>query len=191
MKIFCDMDGVLVDFVGGACKIHNRSCYDQPSHFGEWNLEKIWGITTEEFWQPTNNYDFWFNLEKTPEADEIVELAIDSVGVKNVAILTSPSLDRSCVPAKRAWMERYYPQLAKTMIFSWGKGMIGGPQRILIDDRDRNINDWEAAGGFGVLVPRPWNVDYRLAAKGATLPAIKLGVYHAMTGETINVQRAC
>ena len=157
MKCFLDMDGVLADFVGGVCKAHNRTCYDKPEHLGEFQLEKCWGITAEAFWRPTNNWDFWFNLEKTPEADAIVELAFRNFGEKNVAILTSPSLDRSCVPAKRAWVEKYYPSLAKGMIFSWGKGMIGGPGRVLVDDRDRNVEDWDAAEGYGVLMPRPWN----------------------------------
>ena len=163
MKIFLDQDGVLADFVGGACKAHNRTLYDKPEHLGKFDMEKLWGMSAQEFWIPTNNFDFWFNLEKTPEADAIVELAIDAVGVKNIAMLTSPSLDPSCVPAKRAWMEKHYPQLTKTMIFSWGKGMIGGPGRILIDDRDRNIDDWYMAGGEGILVSRPWNEDYQLA----------------------------
>lgn len=163
MKIFLDQDGVLANFVGGACKAHGLTCYDKPEHLGKFDMERLWGMSMQQFWAPTNNFDFWFNLEKTPEADAIVELAIDAVGVKNIAMLTSPSLDPDCVPAKRAWMEKYYPQLAKTMIFSWGKGMIGGPGRILIDDRDRNIDDWYVAGGEGILVPRPWNEDYQLS----------------------------
>ena len=157
MKCFLDLDGVLADFVGGVCKAHNRTCYDKPEHLGEFSLEKCWGISAEAFWRPTNNWDFWFNLEKTPEANAIVELAFSSFGEKNVAILTSPSLDHSCVPAKRAWMEKHYPSLAKGMIFSWGKGVIGGPERVLVDDRDRNVEDWNEAGGCGILVPRPWN----------------------------------
>jgi len=186
MKIFLDQDGVLANFVGGACKAHGLTCYDKPERLGEFSLEKCWGMTAGQFWAPTNNYDFWFNLEKTAEADEIVMLAIDAVGVENVAMLTSPSLDPDCVPAKRAWMEKCYPQLAKTMIFSWGKGIIGGPGRILIDDRDRNIDDWYLAGGEGILVPRPWNEDYKLA--NATLEVIEMRLKAILRMEENNVR---
>lgn len=184
LKVFLDMDGVLADFVGGASEAHNRlSPYLNDQGIGVWDMEKLWGITSAEFWKPTNNFDFWFNLEKTLEADAIVQLAIDAVGVKNVAILTSPSLDPCCVPAKRAWVEKCYPQLAKTMIFSWGKGMIGGPQRILIDDRDRNIDDWEEAGGYGILVPRPWNVAHEESDIALLTIQAELGTILSMGAE--------
>lgn len=183
MKIFLDMDGVLADFVGGVCKAHKRTCYDKPEHLGEFSLEKCWGVTAAEFWWPTNNWHFWANLEKTYEADAIVAMAIDAVGVKNVAILTSPSLDPSCVPAKRAWVEKYYPQLAKTMIFSWRKGIIGGSHRVLVDDRDRNIDDWEEAGGYGVLVPRPWNVAYKESNITLSVIQTKLGTILSMEAD--------
>lgn len=160
MKIFLDMDGVLADFVGGACKAHNRTCYDHPSHYGEFQLEKIWGITPAEFWKPTNSFEFWASLAKTPEADMIVETAVKLVGWENIAILTSPSLHESCVPAKRYWIEKYYPRLTKNMIFAWGKGFIAGPGKLLVDDRDRNVDDFRAAGGQAVLVPRLWNRRY-------------------------------
>lgn len=160
MKIFLDMDGVLADFVGGACTAHNRTCYDHPSHYGEFNLETIWGISAAEFWAPTNNFEFWASLAKTPEADMIVETAVKLVGWENVAILTSPSLHPSCVPAKRYWIEKYYPRLTKNMIFAWGKGFIAGPGKLLVDDRDRNVDDFRAGGGHAVLVPRLWNQRY-------------------------------
>lgn len=163
MKCFLDMDGVLSDFVGAACRVHELTCYDKPEHIGRFDMEKIWGMTLEQFWRPTNDWHFWAELEKTAEADTIVELATKTFGEKNIAILTSPSLDPSCVPAKRHWVKKYYPQFAKNMIFSYGKGMLADPGRVLIDDRDRNVEDFNAAGGFGVLVPRLWNVRHRLA----------------------------
>lgn len=157
MKIFLDMDGVLADFVGAACRVHNRTCYDKREHMGEFSLEKCWGISAAEFWAPTDSFDFWMNLDKTAEADMIVETAVDIVGWENVAILTIPSDLPECINAKKEWIKFYYPRLAKQMIFAYDKGFIADPGKLLVDDRDRNVEDWKAVGGDAILVPRPWN----------------------------------
>lgn len=159
--IFLDMDGVLVDFVGGAHREHGRqNAYVMDPNEHRWNIEEIWGITTKQFWNPLKRKGFWLELDKTPEADQIVELAIRTVGVRNVAICTSPSLDANCVPEKREWVKKYYPQLVNSMIFAHNKYFLAAKERILIDDRDRNINDWEEYGGHGILVPRQWNDEW-------------------------------
>ena len=187
MKCFLDMDGVLSDFVGGACKAHGRTIYDKPEHIGKFDMEKLWGISVAEFWKPTDNYDFWFNLEKTPEADRLVDLAYRSFGRENVAILTSPSLNKECIPAKRDWLKKYYPGLNKTMICAYGKGFLAGPGRVLVDDRDRNIEDFRQDGGMVVLVPRLWNKDYDLA--GRTWEVVEDRLRQIVTGECYFKQR--
>lgn len=165
-KIFLDMDGILADFVKAACQLHNRPepCI-KPEHYGEFDLEKGWGITPEQFWAPIadQSLDFWVGLEKTPEADQLVNLAIYYVGVDNIAILTAPSKDSGSVPGKRLWIEKNYPQFKKQMIFTSAKGFLAGPDRILIDDRDRNIEEFAKAGGSGILLPRLWNSYYTVS----------------------------
>jgi len=177
-KCYLDMDGVLDDFVGAACREHVRPCYDKPEHYGIFDMEKIWGITPKAFWSKldVDAYKFWRRLEKTPEADEIVQLAIDTFGVENVAILTAAAMHPMCAAAKRDWIREYYPQFEKRIIYAQAKGFVGGPKKVLIDDRDRNIEDWEAAGGVGILVPRLWNKEYQYAKHNQTLDMIKAGL---------------
>jgi len=160
MKIFLDMDGVLADFVKGACVAHLRDCYDKPEHLGIFDMEKLWGISVAEFYAPLKGFEFWASLDKTPEADAIVEAALKNVGPTQVAILTSPVNDPECVPAKRYWIEKHYPILTKNMIFAYKKGFIAGPEKVLVDDKDRNISEFVAGGGHGILVPRLWNGMY-------------------------------
>lgn len=64
MRIYLDMDGVLCDFVGAACKLHGRD----PATVTHWNFFKDWGMTAEEFWRPIHEAgeDFWANLEPYP-----------------------------------------------------------------------------------------------------------------------------
>lgn len=153
-----DMDGVIADFVGAISLAHNRpNPYLKPEAQGIWDMELLWGISAAEFYRPSDCREFWVSMPKTPEADQIVELALASFGLANTAILTAPSSFEGCIPGKRAWIERYYPTLKSQMIFGSAKEFLAGPNRWLLDDRDKNVDAFQKAGGHGVLVPRPWN----------------------------------
>lgn len=155
---FLDMDGVLVDFVGGASKVHNRETpYTTEESLGVWEIETLWGISSREFWEPLEYQGFWENLEKTPEADEIVEVVCDKFGVENIAILTALSRSVFCVGEKCKWIKKHYPQFRKSMIFTKAKQFLAGSNRFLIDDKDTNISSFNQAGGWGITVPRLWN----------------------------------
>lgn len=175
LQCLLDMDGVLFDFMSALAKVHNRpSPYDLESSLGIWDTEKLWGITEEEFWEPIqrDSLDFWSNIPLTPEAEAIVAFAEEKFGRKNVAILTAPSDDPGAVPGKRLAMAKYFPQFEKRMIFGSAKSFLSAPYRFLIDDRDKNVDDFEDAGGHSILVPRPWNrfwkhKDFVMVAIGA------------------------
>jgi 5'(3')-deoxyribonucleotidase len=163
MICLLDMDGVVADFVGGVCAAHNRpSPYDDPSSYGVFDMDKLWGMTSREFWKPCDGESFWDDLQKTPDADDIVSSVVNNFGLENIAILTAPSMSPYCVPGKRRWMKRHYPFLAKNMIFTSAKKFLAGPDRVLIDDRNENIESFRAAGGHGILLPRLWNRLYRM-----------------------------
>lgn len=161
---FLDMDGVLADFVGGICRAHGRSTpYDDPHSYGIFDMEKLWGMSIEEFWSPPKEdlgMEFWSGLAKTPEADQIVELAVRYFGTKNTCILTSPSQHPSCVPGKRVWMKQHYPKLANNILFGSAKRFLAGPDRVLIDDRDKNVEEFKKYGGHAIRVPRAWNMGW-------------------------------
>lgn len=162
---FLDQDGVLADFVGGACRVHGKcNPFVLKKNLGQFELVKLWNMTEAEFWKPidaTGEF-FWTELEPTAEAKDIVDLAVGVFGLENVAVLTAPSSDLGCVPGKRAWMKRWFPKLERKMIFAnaSNKHFLAGPGRFLVDDRDSNIEDFTASGGTGILVPRPWNKDH-------------------------------
>lgn len=161
---FLDMDGVLVDFVGGVCAAHNRETpYLSPNSYGIFEMETVWGISTDEFWTPTQFDGFWSNLDKTPEADNLVELACSKFGTENVCILTSPSDDYRCIPEKQEWIAKHYPKLQRQMLFGSAKRFLAGPDRLMIDDRDKNIENFRKAGGIGITMPRLWNCEWALS----------------------------
>lgn len=185
---FLDMDGVLVDFVGGACKAHNRpSPYTSRSALGIFEIETLWKITPDEFWKPCNTKEFWLELEKTPEADEIVQFVTKEFGVENTALLTTPSEDPQCVPAKKEWIRRYYPQFQEQMIFTKTKQFLAGDDRYLFDDRDKNIEGFIKAGGQGIIIPRLWNS--RHSFHTSVMADVRAGYKAARTLNTQNLWR--
>lgn len=177
---FLDQDGVLADIIPAICNAHSRpdpytheDSIIRESALGKFDMDEIWGMSPREFWEPINNHpEFWRGLKKTLEADHIVDLAVSWFGVDNVAILTAPSMDPSCVPGKREWVGaafQRYPQLKQQMIFTAAKKFLAGPDRLLIDDRDRNVEEFVAGGGHAILLPRLHNADHRLACNSEAI----------------------
>lgn len=159
MKIYLDMDGVIADFVKAIHKAHGRPyCYEDPSARGCFEIETIWGTSANDFWK-TDTYEFWNSVEPTPEAEGIVRLVEWAVGSENVAVLTSPSNGSGCVPGKKDWMRRYFPQFHGRMIFTSAdaKRFLAASDRLLVDDRDKNVKGFRDDGGRSILLPRHWN----------------------------------
>lgn len=160
MKPICylDMDGVICDFVGSTCKAHGlASPYGNVNCLGIFEMETCWGMTEEKFWEPLATREFWEFMPKTPEADQIVNLLVNTFGEDRICILTHPSGYDGCIGAKKAWIAREFPFLTKQMLFGASKQFLGGPDRYLVDDRDKNIIAFESFGGSGITVPRAWN----------------------------------
>lgn len=155
---FLDMDGVIADFVKGVCAAHGKETpYTKPESFGIFDMEKLWGISSQEFWKTTEYSGFWRNLEKYEDADELVSFLCSVFGTENICILTSPSESPFCIPEKKAWIGEHFPQFKKQILFGSAKHFLAGPDRVLIDDRDKNIETFINAGGVGWTYSRLWN----------------------------------
>jgi hypothetical protein len=165
-KIFLDLDGVIADFTTGYCGVHgipNPFTLD-PTFRGDeaWDVIAQTGMSPADFWRPMGR-DFWGSLQKTEEADEIVQIIDGTVGMDNTCFLTTPCLTEGCVEGKRDWVNEHYPGIP-ILFSSAGKGSHVGPKEfcasagaILIDDHTPNVRKWVDAGGTGFLFPRPWN----------------------------------
>lgn len=196
LTVFCDIDGVVADFVGGACKAHGRpNPFTHPgtsrTSTGVFELIDIWGITKEQFWKPIDalGAGFWKRLERTEEASEIFTLA-KSLG-SNLAFLTAPSDDPGCVPGKRSWVEKNYPGTPVIFASAKAKQLLAHPGALLIDDKDSNCEEFYKAGGNVILVPRPWNklagfntIDY-VRTEIAKMHAMLEGPQRLVPGTTI------
>ncbi len=148
---YLDMDGVLVDFVGGAIKEH---CLQINQNNLSWDFYVEAGLSPENFWSPLGR-SFWANLDWTPEGEKIlayVEQAFDAV-----VILSSPCATHGCAEGKIDWIKRHIPRYRRQFLLGPAKHFCASPNHYLIDDHDQNIEKFIEWGGKGFLVPRAWN----------------------------------
>lgn len=151
--LIVDLDEVLCDFVGGACKVHGwtKERLNKQRVNGEWLMRIHMGMTEEEFWQPINklNRNFWQNLQPLPWFHALIEL-LDEVD-NDWRIATSPSNDIESYFGKLLWIETFIPdKLHKTWV-TQHKHELGKSGRYLLDDRQETLDKFESEGGTGLL----------------------------------------
>lgn len=157
--VFLDMDGVIVDFVPTTLeRLGFRPDDYDPK--GQWDMEKVLGITVEEFWEAIDDIEFWSTLPKTEFFEPMMQLLRPYIEQKKVVLLSSPSRQSSPAAGKILWIEDNIPGMP--YIFTSKKSLLATPNRVLIDDSDKNIDYWRKAGGIGIRLPRPWNKDYTI-----------------------------
>lgn len=169
MKVFLDMDGVLVDFLGGLHSVFKED-YDYdvyPYTLGKWNaLDELRGGTVPfEIIDGACCERLWAKLNWMHDGIRIYEAVISNFD--DVTLLTTPMPNPGSWTGKYLWVKEVLgPCMAKKMIITSGsKSVVAGPDTCLIDDRDKNVKDFGEAGGSAILVPRPWNCMHDLRHK--------------------------
>lgn len=164
MKIFVDLDGVLVDFIGG---IHralgvNYDINNYPYEPGKWDiLEDIPGIRHLAQADKKCNTEFWRGLNWMYDGKKIWEIIKSKFSPSDIYLLTTPMPNLGSYRGKMLWINREMPEVKKDHVIvtqaekSLFVQSIG--RTILVDDRDKNIIDFSIKGGTGILLPRPWN----------------------------------
>jgi len=135
--IYCDMDSVLVDFDRG--------------------YQELTGITTQQadangveaFWEPLTKAGakFWITLQWMSDGKQLWNY----IKKYNPILLSAPSREESSKLGKRVWVKRELPGVKLILKYAPQKQEYASPTSILIDDRQKNIDEWEAAGGIGIL----------------------------------------
>jgi hypothetical protein len=135
--IYCDMDGVLVDFDLG--------------------YQELTGITSQQadangveaFWSPLSKAGakFWITLKWMSDGKQLWSY----IKKYNPILLSAPSREESSRLGKRVWVKRELPDVKLILKSASQKQQYASPTSILIDDRQKNINQWNTAGGVGIL----------------------------------------
>jgi 5'(3')-deoxyribonucleotidase len=157
MKILLDMDGVLVDFLGGWCKYNEYECPTYNDAKDRWDLAGVLGITPAGLWAGCSSREFWAELEWTQDGMGILNAAEDAVGQDNVYLFTTPTPSPQSWAGKADWILRQLPQYKNRLLMGGNKQLCARPDQLLIDDADHNVEKFRAAGGPAILVPRQWN----------------------------------
>jgi 5'(3')-deoxyribonucleotidase len=165
--VFVDMDDVLCDFAGGVCKLLGmpRKELEARRTPGEWNIEHLFGLSQQEFWaiiRKEGGVKFWMDLEPTPHYIELLR-AVNS-RFKQWFILTSPDRDPRCYAGKIAWAQHHLGTLYSKVIPTPHKWVVSQKDRLLIDDREQNLIEFEVClktgvsrGGCGLMFPHNGN----------------------------------
>ena len=189
MKIFFYMDGVLVDFAGGAAdaimaaidagddssrNIRRLINYDGPDKempITADYIETITGIKDAKGertqWMKrvgnavftvvgSGGHSYWASLPSLPGFQQMIEHAQDLVGVDNVYVCTAPVKDKTggCESGKRQWIADNTSIPANQVYVTEDKpGVLGDfpdEECILIDDRKKYCDAWQAGGGTAI-----------------------------------------
>jgi len=137
-KIHLDMDGVITDF---------NSQFKELTGVDPNEFEAKYGVTG--FWEAIDRagVGFWRGMKWMPDGEELY----NKVSQYDHMLLSSPSRGESSKIGKRLWRRDKTPNTKLTLAYSANKKNYAAPNHILIDDRADNINQWEAAGGIGIL----------------------------------------
>lgn len=145
--LFIDMDDVVADFSKAALLIAG---YLMPND----NQLKY----PKDTWQKFLNYPrLYRTLEKCPSADRIVSECLDLSNYKgwDVKFLTAVPRDNDFPWAfndKIEWAKEYFTNIPVWFgPYSTDKYKHCKPGDVLVDDRQRNIDQWISAGGIGIL----------------------------------------
>ncbi len=178
-RIWCDMDGVLVNWNKGYNKAlaerdpETAKMLGYPLDGDPWELEDLLAAyynakepnpkkakskAKARFWKIIQgDYEWWVNLEWMPDGKELfnyIHKLRNEGTIIELNILSSPSSDPVCEKGKRAWLEKqgiakYFDNI---VIFKEKYKMAKGPYDILIDDTEKKINEWNSiSNGSGIL----------------------------------------
>lgn len=145
-KIYFDMDGVLADFNGGVRKL----CGIEPPNQAH-KTEKDDDI----MWEAIRNVPhFYDKLDLMPGALEMFSQLNSRFDVEILSGIPKPR--RGILTSgedKTAWAHRLLSENLKVNIVyrEEKKNYVTGPECILIDDLEKNIKEWDEAGGTGIL----------------------------------------
>ena len=151
--LYCDMDMVLCDFIGGYEKLTGKDFMSSDK---------------EERWESIKGKkDFWHTLDWMPGAEKMWKF----INKYDANILSAYSdRDKNSIPGKKVWLKRNARPSGKIHLVQRADkkkyAMTDDKPNILIDDYMKNIKEWEAAGGIGIHHTSPSNTISKLKRYG-------------------------
>jgi len=135
--IFCDLDGVLVDFASKAKSVVGDTKFN-----------------SNEFWKKINEYakdhNFFNDMRWMPEAENLWKYINDNF--KSIHILSATGKIPNAEKQKKEWVRKHLGNVSAIFVpEAVSKSEHATIKSILVDDREKAINPWINAGGIGIL----------------------------------------
>ena len=165
IRILLDMDEVLVDFIGGVCRLFGITRKELEEHWipGEWDIflplckAISRTMSSDEFWGKINERGetFWLGLDTMPWINELLKL-VQSL-TDDWHIVTSPSHLPCSYSGKVKWLKNWFGPDFDRFAITPHKEIFACKNVILVDDRQENVIRFREAGGEGILFPTQGN----------------------------------
>lgn len=177
MKILCDLDGVLVDFVSGYFSLIGKNNLLPIWKPGLWDLEAGCGVKMDE---DLLTREFWGQLPWMSDGKKILHTLEREFGSPNVCILSSCHVKRvgDACAGKFDWIGKNITAYRDRYLFGPNKTFCSHRDSILVDDKDENVIQFRAEGGRAILIPRIWNSAHR--HRDLDIPTYLLGQIDAL-----------
>lgn len=155
------MDGCITNFSKG-CELifpnyskEHKPLDDMISHLK---------ISKKEFWDTIDSYgeNFWLNLEPEEWAYELINIV--KFYDRDFTILTSPSRSHHAGSGKILWLQKFFHKKFSNYIITPAKNKQRNANKksILIDDNEKNCEEFRSRLGYTILFPRIWNQNHEL-----------------------------
>ena len=143
-RIFCDLDGVLVDFDKGVKQLTGGISFED--YVKTKGYDSLWSIINQ------NGSIWWSTLPWIADGHKLWSF----IKNKDVTILTAGSTKNTgklAIEGKKDWCLKNLSAIVPVIVTnnSHDKQQHAQPNHILIDDLPSNINEWKAKGGIGIL----------------------------------------
>jgi predicted kinase len=136
-KVYCDMDGVLVDFERGYNDLTGKQT---PGVDSTYDKNDFWSAITKA------GAKFWAELNWMSDGQQLWNY----IKQYSPKLLTAPSREQSSEIGKQEWINNNLPSTPVIFKQAKDKKDLAEPNAILIDDRKDNIQQWIDAGGIGI-----------------------------------------
>lgn len=132
--VFLDLDGVFADIEKRVTELAGKPRAE---------------LNKKQFWKTVYSVpNFFYQLELMPDAEVLWEYARQF----QPKFLTGAPSGKSAQEDKRVWVkEKFGPEWETIVLPAREKQLHSGPNKILIDDTQRNIDEWVARGGHGIF----------------------------------------
>lgn len=166
LRILCDVDGVLADFVGLVLDYvqKNTGLSYLPSAVDQWDCFACLGLS--EHWP---YFREWCDSGECRTAPEMLGAREFYAGLRElgeVRVCTTP-MTIAWLGQRAAWLEDFGVPLAEQYQMH-DKHALAGHYDVLIDDKVENCEAFEAAGGKAFCLAAAYNTSYAGARGGHT-----------------------